>query len=112
MISGILRNIAAYARGARLQEGDRVRVLQEIRATGLAYYHAPATTGFRCRLPVGAVLRVYAEPSRLGFACTVDDPEIESQLVPATTLNDEKYAGVAFRFGYGELGRRLTLITE
>ena len=90
----------------------RLAARLDIEARGLTYYHAPATTGFRCCIPCGAVLVVYAEPSRhsLGFVCTLADPELEARLVPDRF--NPKYAGSAFSFGLGDIGRKLEILTS
>ena len=93
-----------------MRKGDRVRAIADIEARGLIYYRAPFTTGFTCRIPRGAVLRVYDEPTRWGFVCTANDPELESAIVPTSDRLHDAYAGHALTFGLGEIGRRLELI--
>ncbi len=104
------RDALAYRRGVRVRKGDRVRALVDIEIAGLIYFRAPFTSGLRCRIPRGAVLRVYAEPAGWSFSCTVDDPALESAIVPGPDLMHDKYAGLAIQFGLGEIGRRLQVL--
>jgi hypothetical protein len=111
-IPDLARSWLACRRGVRVQKGDQLRTLVDIPTIGLVYFRAPFSSGFRCTIPKGAVLEVYhtSGPRALGFACTLVDKELESQLVPASDLAHEKYAGHAFQFGLGEVGRRLEII--
>lgn len=92
-----------------MHKGDHLRAVVDIPTIGLSYFCAPFTGGFRCILPKGAVLRVYHEPdaSALGFNCTLLDPDLEASLVPREDRMNEKYAGHAFAFGLGDIGRHL-----
>jgi hypothetical protein len=95
--------------GVRVRKNDHFRTLVDIPTIGLAYFRAPFTSGFRCTIPKGAVLRVYHEtvPRALGFSCTLVDQQLEVLLVPASDRLNETYAGHAFSFGLGEIGTRL-----
>ena len=109
-IVDVARDVLAYRRGVRVRKGDRMRALVDIEIGGLIYYRAPFTTGFRCCIPRGGVLRVYSEPAGWSFTCTVDDRALEAAIVPRSDLMHDKYAGVAIQFGLGEIGRRLEVL--
>jgi hypothetical protein len=108
----VLRHVTAYLKGIRVHKGTRLAAHLDIEARGLIYYRAPVTTGFRCRIPQGAVLVVYTEPSHrsLGFVCTIADPQLEARLVPSEDRLNTKYAGCAFSFGLGDIGRTLDIV--
>jgi hypothetical protein len=109
-IVDVARDVLAYRRGVRVRKGDRVRALVDIEIGGLIYFRAPFTTSFRCRIPRGGVLRVYAAPNGWSFACTADDPSLEAAIVPTSDRRHPAYAGHALQFGLGEIGRRLEVL--
>jgi hypothetical protein len=109
-VADLVRSIAARRRGVRVRKGDRIRARVDIQTLGLIYFHAPYTSGHRCRIPQGSVLRIYDASGRLGFLCTPDDSVLEEAIVPAADRLSEKYAGIAFSFGIGDIGRRFDVL--
>jgi hypothetical protein len=100
----------ANRRGVRVHDGDRVRATVDIKARGLVYFNGPFSGGFVCTIPCGSVLRVY-HVHDLGFLCTPEG-DLEAALVPASDRSNSKYAGAAFAFGLGDVGRRLELVDK
>ena len=107
---GLVRSVFARQRGIRVAKGDHVRALVDVDTIGLSYYNGPYSTGFDCRIPRGSVMRVY-DATELVFLCTPEG-ELETELVPASHRNDSKYAGAAFQFDIGDIGRRFELIVS
>ena len=102
----MLSHLIAYWRGFRVAKGGRLRSRMDIRTIGIAYFNGPNSSGFDCEIPRGTELVVYAT-SGIGFNCTLADRALEERLVPDAIRGEPKYAGHAFQFGLGDLGRRL-----
>lgn len=109
---GVVRSWSAHRKGIRIHKDDRVRAMVSISAEGIVYYRGPYSTGIRCVIPAGTVLRVYSDTDdrTLAFACTFVNAADEHRLVPEGDRADSKYAGVAFAFDLADVGRRLEIL--
>jgi hypothetical protein len=109
-IPAVIGASLAKRRGVRVRNEDRVRALVDVKTTGIVYYNGPFSTGFRCVIPRGSVLKVYSVGD-LAFLCTPEG-EVEAALVPASDRAHSKYAGAAFSINIGDIGRRFEVVSR
>jgi hypothetical protein len=94
---------------ANLTKGTRFEVLEDIETEGLVHWSALFTSGFRCVIPKGTILKTfhdYPASSAVGFA-PEDYKGFEQKHVPEADRNARKYAGYSFVFLCSAFGVKL-----